>query len=52
MACALGMVTSRNFLSARYARLPDLLTELAIARGGWLLPQGHEAVQAGKRDNS
>ncbi len=33
VACALGMAASRNFLSVRYVRLPDLLTELAIARG-------------------
>ncbi|MBQ4257763.1 MAG: IS21-like element helper ATPase IstB [Clostridia bacterium] len=33
LACALGMSAIRNFLTVRYARLPDLLTELAIARG-------------------
>ena len=33
IACALGMAAIRNFLSVRYVRLPELLTELAIARG-------------------
>ncbi len=33
LACALGMSAIRNFLTVRYMRLPDLLTELAIARG-------------------
>lgn len=33
LAYALGMSAIRNFLTVRYARLPDLLTELAIARG-------------------
>ena len=32
LACALGMAAVRNFLSVRYVRLPELLTELAIAR--------------------
>lgn len=32
LACAFGMAASRNFFSVRYARLPDLLGELAIAR--------------------
>ena len=31
LACALGMAAVRNFLSVRYVRLPELLTELAIA---------------------
>ena len=30
---ALGMTASRNFYTVRYVRLPDLLGELAIARG-------------------
>ncbi|WP_312700184.1 IS21-like element helper ATPase IstB [Sedimentibacter sp.] len=30
---ALGMSASRNFYSVKYVRVPDLLTELAIARG-------------------
>lgn len=30
---ALGMTASRNFYSVRYVRLPDLLGELAVARG-------------------
>ena len=33
LACALGMAAARNFLTVRYVRLPELLTELAIARG-------------------
>lgn len=32
IACALGMAAARKFLSVRYIRLPELLTELAIAR--------------------
>lgn len=32
IACALGMSAVRQFLSVRYVRLPELLTELAIAR--------------------
>lgn len=33
LACALGMAAARNFLQVRYVRLPELLAELAIARG-------------------
>lgn len=33
LACALGMAASRNFYTVRYIRLPDLLVEIAIARG-------------------
>lgn len=33
IACALGMSAIRNFLPVKYIRLPELLTELAIARG-------------------
>jgi len=33
IASALGMAASRAFLTVRYVRLPDILTELAIARG-------------------
>lgn len=33
IACALGMSAVRNFLTVRYVRLPELLAELAIARG-------------------
>ena len=32
LACALGMAAVRNFYSVKYVRLPELLTELAIAR--------------------
>lgn len=31
-ACALGMAAARQFLTVQYVRLPELLTELAIAR--------------------
>lgn len=34
LACALGMAAVRSFLPVRYVRLPDLLTELALARAG------------------
>ncbi|NLV82884.1 MAG: ATP-binding protein, partial [Synergistaceae bacterium] len=33
IACALGIAANRNFYSVRYIRLPELFTELAIARG-------------------
>ena len=33
LACALGMAASRNCYTVRYIRLPDLLVEIAIARG-------------------
>lgn len=33
LACTLGMAASRNFYPVRYIRLPDLLVEIAIARG-------------------
>ena len=33
LACALGMAASRSFYPVQYIRLPDLLAELAIARG-------------------
>ena len=33
IACALGMSAIRNFLTVKYVRLPELLAELAIARG-------------------
>jgi DNA replication protein DnaC len=33
ISCSLGMAASRNFYSVKYVRLPDLLGELAIARG-------------------
>ena len=31
LACALGMAAVRKFLTVKYIRLPELLTELAIA---------------------
>ena len=33
LACALGMAACRHFYSVKYIRLPDLLDELAVARG-------------------
>lgn len=33
IACALGVAACRNFLKARYIRLPELLNDLVIARG-------------------
>jgi len=33
MACAFGMAACRNYYTTRYIRLPDLLDELAVARG-------------------
>ena len=33
LACAFGMNAVRNFLSVKYIRLPELLTDLSIARG-------------------
>ena len=33
LACALGMAANRNFYNAKYIRLPDLLVEIAMARG-------------------
>jgi len=32
LACAFGIAASRNFFAVRYVRLPDLLSDLAIAR--------------------
>lgn len=32
IACALGIAATRQFLTVKYVRLPELLTELAIAR--------------------
>lgn len=33
LACALGMAAVRNYLTVKYIRLPEMLTDLAIARG-------------------
>jgi DNA replication protein DnaC len=33
LACAFGMAACRNYYSAKYIRLPDLLNEMAVARG-------------------
>jgi DNA replication protein DnaC len=32
LACALGIAANRNFFASRYTRLPDLFSDLAIAR--------------------
>jgi DNA replication protein DnaC len=33
IACAFGMAACRNYYATKYVRLPDLLNELAVARG-------------------
>lgn len=33
LACALGMKANQNFFTVKYIRLPDLLVEIALARG-------------------
>ena len=33
MGCAIGISACRNYLTTKYIRLPELLTDLAIARG-------------------
>ena len=33
MACALGVAACRNFIKTRFIRLPDLLNDIAVARG-------------------
>lgn len=33
LSCAFGMAACRNFYTAKYIRLPDLLNDLAVARG-------------------
>ena len=33
IGCALGMAACRNYYTVKYVRLPDLLDELAVARG-------------------
>lgn len=33
LACALGVAANRNYYSVKYVRLPDILTEISIARG-------------------
>lgn len=33
MACAFGITACRNFYTVKYVRLPELLNELAVARG-------------------
>ena len=33
IACAFGMAACRNYYTVKYIRLPDLLDELAVARG-------------------
>ena len=45
IACALGIAACRNFIKVRYIRLPDLLNELAIARGDGTLKRVINAYQ-------
>lgn len=33
LACALGIAANRNYYTTKYIRLPDLLVEIALARG-------------------
>jgi DNA replication protein DnaC len=33
LSCALGVAANRNFFASKYIRLPDLLVEIALARG-------------------
>ncbi|HRW98143.1 MAG TPA: ATP-binding protein [Cyclobacteriaceae bacterium] len=33
LSCAFGIAACRNFYTVKYVRLPDLLNELAVARG-------------------
>jgi DNA replication protein DnaC len=33
MACAFGVAACRNFFAVKYIRLPELLNDLAVARG-------------------
>ena len=33
LACALGLAANRNYYEVKYTRLPDLLVEIAVARG-------------------
>lgn len=33
LACALGMAANQNFYNTKYIHLPDLLVEIAMARG-------------------
>ena len=48
LACALGMAAVRNFMKVRYVRLPELFTELDIARGDGSFPK---VIQQYKRPN-
>jgi DNA replication protein DnaC len=32
MACAFGIAACKNFLRVKYARLPDLLNDIIVAR--------------------
>lgn len=45
IACALGIAACRNFIKVRYIWLPDLLNELAIARGDGTLKKVINAYQ-------
>jgi len=39
LACALGIAANRNFFAVKYVRLPDLLSDLAIARVNNIYPK-------------
>ena len=39
IGCALGVSAVRNFMKVKYVRLPELLTELAIARASNTFPK-------------
>ena len=48
LSCAFGVSACRNFYTVKYIRLPDLLNELAVARGEGIYPENHETVQKGQ----
>lgn len=45
IACALGIAACRNFIKARYVRLPDLLNELAVSHGDGTFEKTIKAYQ-------
>ena len=49
LACALAQKACREGYTSLYLRLPRLLQEMAIAKGGWALPQtpGHARQNRG-----
>ena len=44
LSCALGIAANRKYYTTRYIRLPDLLVEIALARGGWELQRRDERI--------